>query len=122
MKTLDPQEVGAMTTLQLLQQKEMLERVIEEAQTDILGMKNEISERMKTAGLKTDKVGKWLITRYEQTSFKTTLEQARELGAVQTKEVVNTTVLKKLHGAGAKVPGVQIDERLRIGEIQEGVE
>lgn len=119
MKVLDPNEVQNMETLELLKTKEMLESVIETAETDILGIKNEIMERLKAKNLKSDKVDKWLLTRYTETRFKTTLEEARELGAVKTEEKVDTNILKRILKAGATIPGTMESERLRIAVVEE---
>lgn len=119
MSGIDPNTVEKAEVIDLLKAKEQLETAIAEFETDILGIKNEILQRLKKANLKSDKVDKWLLTRYTDTRFKTTLVQARELGATKKEEKVDTAQLKKIHEAGGKVPGVYETERLRVGEVSQ---
>lgn len=62
---------------------------------------------------------KFSITRFPKISFKTTLPQARELGAIKVEEKPDTTKLRTLHEAGVEVPGTVETWDVRITPIKE---
>jgi hypothetical protein len=121
-KIIDPVKITKYTSEELLEIKENLELAISTATEDIVGIKMELTERLKKMDLKSDKIGKWLLTRYIDTRFQTTLDQARELGATKVTEKVDSSQLKKIVKAGGKVPGVVEGERLRIAVIEDNEE
>jgi len=55
-----------------------------------------------------------ILRKYERLFFRTPIEQARELGATKTEEVVDKEVLKKLYEAGQPVPGVTCSTYVQI--------
>ena len=55
---------------------------------------------------KTASVAGYTVRRYDRLSIKTSLEEARELGATKMEEVLDKDVLKKLHELGHPVPGI----------------
>lgn len=108
-----------------MSQEELLERFErigykeEELGAEKSEIRQELGIRLKKEKLDSKLVGEWMITIYSATRFSTTLAQARELGAIKTEEIVDLGKLKKLHSAGAKVPGVQTKESLRIAKLRE---
>lgn len=82
-------------------------------------IRQELAARLKGQKLDSKIVGEYSLTLYSATRFKTTVAQARDLGATVTEEKVDLTALKKLYKAGAKVPGVETSESLRIGKVKE---
>ena len=71
--------------------------------------------KLDDEGLKGTIVGDKSVTKQMRVSFKTTLTEARELGA--TAEAPDKKKLKQLYDAGAMVPGVSISEFLRVSDI-----
>jgi hypothetical protein len=61
---------------------------------------NRLTEEKKDGEL----IGEYSIKKAIRISFKTSLEQAEELGAI--KKSVDSNVLRKIHNKGVKVPGV----------------
>lgn len=61
-------------------------------------------------------IGDYSVTKTKRVYFtKTTLDQARELGAV--KEDKDTRALKRLHDKGVAVPGASVTEGLLIRSV-----
>jgi len=80
---------------------------------DILNELKAQGKDQKTQGLVT-------VSRIVKTTFKTSIEQARELDAVITEEKVNTDKLRELHKLGVDIPGKQESEevRVKVGETK----
>ena len=75
-----------------------------------VAIKEVLSELLEGDG---EAIGDYLVTKTTRVYFtKTTLDQARELGAV--KEAKDNKALKRLYDSGAKVPGASATEGLLI--------
>lgn len=62
---------------------------------------------------------RYTATKVKTTKFATKLEDAEKLGAVKTKTVVDTEVLKTLRANGVEVPGVVTTEYVLVKEVVE---
>ena len=61
---------------------------------------------------------KYTVTRFQRIGFKTSLAEARELGAVKVEEKPDTTKLRTLYEAGVTVPGMSQTWDVKITEIK----
>ena len=74
---------------------------------DLESQKKELSLIiLKQMSEKTLSVAGYIVRRYDRLSIKTSLEEARELGATKMEEVLDRDKLKKLHQSGRAIPGV----------------
>jgi len=62
---------------------------------------------------------RYIATKIKTTKFATKLEDAEKLGAVKTKTVVDTEVLKTLKASGIEVPGVVTNSYVLVKEAVE---
>ncbi len=97
---------------QAIQMKEDLEAAISV-------VKDEILLRLDAEGVKGKIVNEYSVTKVTKTLFKTTLEEATELGAI--KFSVDTVKLKKMYEAGAPVPNVVETSYLLIKPVSKEV-
>ena len=80
-------------------------------------IRTEILARLEEEKIDGCLVGEYSVTKATRINFKTTLEQAGELGAV--KQAVDTEALRKLHNKGIKVPGTSITIYLSVRRISQ---
>lgn len=110
-----------MTQEELMDRYEKLGYKEEEVVAEKVEIRNEIGMRLKKEKRDSKIVGDWAITIYKEVRFKTTVPQARELGATKTEEKIDLDKLKKLYKAGATVPGATEAEKMRLAKVnQEG--
>ena len=64
-------------------------------------IRNEIIDTME---LDAQEIGDYIVKKIKRKKFKLTLEEAKEMGAVSTKEVINTKTLNFLIKNGAEIP------------------
>ncbi len=84
----------------------------EELKAEKDAIKEELLARMKTDAMM---VGSYAVNKIKRVSFKTTIDDARNLGAV--KEAVDTDVLKKLYQNGVDVPGSAVTVYIQVREV-----
>jgi len=114
---IDPAQVAVMPIEQLIPlytalraQKEEIEAGLSEIGKIAIGL-------LDAEGVKGKVVGDMAVTKVQRVMFtQTTLEQAKELEAV--KESVDTAKLKKLHDAGATIPGEAVIEFLSVRPVE----
>ncbi|MDQ3099532.1 MAG: hypothetical protein M3Q44_07360 [bacterium] len=80
--------------------------------------KEELLSRLDDENIRGKVVNGYGVTKATRVSFKTSLKQALELGAV--KQAVDTDVLKRLHEAGAEVPGLSITHYVLVKALSKG--
>lgn len=101
--------------------------------SEISALEKEIREMLKEKiSLDGEIISDMAITHTQRFSFKTTIEEAQQFGAVTqevdaekipydyaarigaVKSVINTDLLKKLYKKGATIPGIEISRGIRI--------
>lgn len=109
--------------LQKLSKEKLIEKLdefnIEEEQimASMVMIRTEILARLDEEKKDGELIGEFSVTKAKRISFKTTLDQAKELGAI--KEAVDTSALRKLHNKGIKVPGTQITIYLSVRRLSQ---
>lgn len=84
-----------------------------------VAIRQELRARVDELKRKSIIAGKHSITAFDRITFRTSVDEAKEFGAVKTKEVVDTILLRKLHDAGEKIPGTAITPDVRITSVEE---
>lgn len=100
---------------ELIELYKSLNNIVEEFEKNMQAIKTELASRMTT---NSEVIGNFSVTKATRVSFKTKLEEAKELGAVIVEESVDTKKLKTLYEAGVTIPGVQETEYLTIKNIE----
>jgi hypothetical protein len=90
---------------------------MEEIQAAMAAVKDEVVMRLDAEGVKGKVVGDHTVTKATRVVFRTTLEEAKELGAV--KEAVDTVALKRLYDSGAPVPNTSITTYLLVKALEQ---
>lgn len=91
----------------------------DELHSQAVTIRQELRARLDERKLKSTIAGQHAITAFDRITFRTSVEEARDFGAVKTKEVTDTVLLRKLYDAGEKIPGVQVTPDARITSVKE---
>lgn len=89
--------------------KEFYERKIAAINADLL-------ELLNAENLTGKVVGRVAISKVRRVTFRTSLDEARQLGAV--KEAVDTDVLRGLYDKGATIMGAQVTEYIMVKDVK----
>ena len=89
----------------------------EEFEATIEVVKDELILRLKSEKKDGDVINDTAVQIIKQVRFKTTVDQAREFGAVVTKETIDTKMLRHLHDQGVEVPGTNSSEYLKVQSL-----
>ncbi len=101
--SINPEDLATASKEQLVEAYLDVGRREEELAGEKSAVKEEILSRMDTDS---EIVGQYSVTRAKRVSFKITLDQARELGAIT--EAPDTEKLKQLALGGTEVPGMKV--------------
>jgi alpha-amylase/alpha-mannosidase (GH57 family) len=106
-----------------LSKEDLIEKLTEfdikekESMENMVMIRQELLTRLEEAKKDGELIGEYAIKKQTRVSFKTTLDEAKELGAV--KEAVNTDTLKRLYNQGIQVPGVSVTVYLAVRRISQ---
>lgn len=124
MQTVQPEQLADMKEESLIELWEQTLNGIDEALAQKEAIKIELESRLQKLGEKSKEWNGYIVTRYPKAYFNNvSLETARTLAATQMsepKEVLNTTVLKRLVDAGKEILGAEIRIETRITPIKRG--
>ena len=101
---MNPTELGSKSKKELVNRIELLNYKNDELVDEMSTIRFELLSRLEEEKKDGEVIGNYSVARTKRVTFKTTLEQAEELGAV--KKAVDSSVLRGLHNKGIKVPGV----------------
>lgn len=87
----------------------------EQVMASMVMIRTELLTRLEEAKKDGEIVGEYSISKSKRVNFKTTIEQAQELGAI--KQAIDTSILRKLHNKGINVPGVEITTYLSVRRL-----
>jgi hypothetical protein len=119
-ETMNPADTMILNDLELCERYSRLQYLEDEIYSEKVAIREEFKARTIAKNENSILAGdKFTVTRFKKTTFKTTLEEARNLGATKTEEKPDSKKLKTLHEAGVDVPGTVIVEDVRITEIKE---
>lgn len=91
-----------------------IRQILTEKQASVKDIRMKMLQNLNTEGVKAKTARGCQIRKVTRTSFKTTIEQARELHAIQVVEKIDRKRLGLLHKLGTPIPGVVITESLSI--------
>ena len=115
-KDVEEKPLSELTWDELLVKREALLQFIENLEAAKAALSEEFMARLQQEKISGKVVGNWSISKATRITFKLTVDQAREFGAV--KESVDQTVLKNAYFNGAQVPGMQKTEYPIVREVE----
>jgi len=115
---MDPSKITEFTLEQLVENIQKADAQIEDLEAARTVLREEAVRRLDEKGITGTKVKDVFVAKVIRTTFSTTLEEARPLGAVKTKEVVDTAILKGLHDKGIEIPNTKVSTFLTIKTIE----
>ena len=116
---MQPEDLLNLSKEKLVDKLQALNLLEEQRMASMVMIREELLTRLKEEKKDGELVGEFSIKRATRVNFKTTLEQAMELGAVIQTEKVDTKALRKIHDSGVKVPGVEIKVYLSVRRISQ---
>lgn len=114
---MQPEELEKASKEALVAHLEALNITNEQIMAEMVMIRFELLSRLEEEKKDGELVGEYSLTKTKRVNFKTSLEEAQELGAV--KQAVDTGVLKKLYNKGIKVPGVEITTYLSVRRLSQ---
>lgn len=112
---LTPEQLAAMTREEMVKRYEALNIVLEAIEAEQDAIKTHLMATMKSDS---EVIADYSVSKSKRVSFtKTTLEDARALGAVC--EAIDTKILKSLHTSGIVIPGVNVSEYLSVRKLKQ---
>ncbi len=102
-----PEDLLTLSKEKLIDKLQALNLQEEQRMASMVMIREEILARFKEEKINGEVIGEFSVTKSQRITFKTTIEEAGELGAVIQAPKINTKTLRQLHDSGAKVPGVQ---------------
>lgn len=113
---MNPEDLLGFTKKQLIEELEKLNLVYDETMANLVMIREEILHRLKQEKKDGEIVGDYQLRKSVRVTFKTSLEEAEELGAV--KKAVDTQQLKNLSAQGVKIPGMKKTVYLSVRKLQ----
>jgi len=114
---MQPEDLLKLSKESLIQELETYNILNEDNMTCMVMIREELLHRLEEEKKDGELIGEYSVTKASRINFKTTLEQAKEFGAV--KEAVDTTALRRLHQKGIKVPGTEITVYLSVRRLNQ---
>lgn len=112
---MNPEELLTLSKEDLIKKLEEFNIANEEVMANLVMIREELMARLDDEKKDGELIGDYSVSKTKRVTFKTSVEQAEELGAV--KKAVDTTKLKKLHDKGIEVPGTNITVYLSIRKL-----
>lgn len=117
---MEPQDIQTYSIEEILESREKLNLQLEELNAAMKVLSDELLHRLNEEKKTGMIVGTKAITKAVRLSFsKVKIEQARELGATETVEVVSSKMLKNLYNQGVAIEGVVRSEYVTVREVKE---
>lgn len=74
--------------------------------------------QMLATDAKTFYIAGYRVQRFSRLSIKTSLEEARALGATKSEEIINREEIKRLHKLGYPIPNVELSESIVVYNVK----
>lgn len=110
-----PEELLTLSKEELISKLEELNIANEDIMASMVMIRSEIMARLDEENKDGELIGDYSVSKTKRVTFKTSVEQAEELGAV--KKAVDSTKLKKLYDKGIEVPGTNVTVFLSIRKM-----
>lgn len=114
---MSPEELLTLSKEELVGKLDKLNIDNEQIMAEMVMIRSEILARFEEEKKDGEIVGEYSLTKSKRVTFRTSLEQAEELGA--TKKAVDTAKLKTLYNKGVEVPGTQETIYLSVRRLQQ---
>ena len=112
-----PEDVLNFSKEKLINKLEELNIANEDTMASMVMIRTEIMARLDEEKKDGELIGDYSVSKSKRVTFKTSIEQAEELGAI--KKAVDTTKLKKLHDKGVEIPGTNITVFLSVRKLNQ---
>lgn len=110
-------QISELTWEELLARREVVMSNLEEIEAEKKVLSDEFLHRLEEEKISGKVVGNWSISKATRYVFDTTIEEAKALGAVIQKEVLDSAMLKNLVQKGIQVPGAKKVEYPTVREV-----
>jgi hypothetical protein len=112
---MQPNDLLTLSKEKLVDKLQELNLQEEQTMASMVMIREELLHRLEEEKKDGEIIGEYSVTKAKRVNFKTSIEQAQELGAI--KQAVDTGVLRKLYNKGIKVPGVEITTYLSVRRL-----
>ena len=101
---MEPEQIAESTDLQLVERYKLIGEMQDALAAERKALTDEIFARIPGNG---KQIGSYSVTKVNRPNYQgVSLDVAKELGAVKTKEVVEGDMLKSIHSKGVEIPGL----------------
>ena len=114
---MNPEDLLNLSKEDLIEKLQEFNLENEQVMASMVMIRSEILDRLEEEKKDGELIGEYSVTKAKRVTFKTSLEEAEELGAV--KKAVDTSALRKIHNKGGKVPGVKITVYLSVRRLKQ---
>lgn len=114
---MNPEDLLKFTKEELINKLEELNIANEDLMASMVMIREEVMARLDEEKKDGEIIGDFSVTKTKRVTFKTSIEQAEELGAV--KKAVDTTKLKKLYDKGIKIPETNVTVYLSVRKLNQ---
>ena len=119
-KNMQPEDLLTLSKEKLIEKLDEFNVANEETMACLVMIREELLNRLEEEKKDGERIGEYSVTKAKRISFKTSFEEAKDLGAV--KEAVDTGKLRVLHNKGVKVPGTSITVYLSVRRLSQSEE
>jgi hypothetical protein len=112
---MNPTDLMEATKEALITRLEALNDTNDSILDEMVAIRSELLARLEEENKDGEVIGDYSIKKTKRTNYRTTLQQAEELGAV--KKAVDADILKKLTDKGVAVPGMSTTTFLTVKRI-----
>ena len=114
---MQPEDLLTLSKEKLIEKLDEFNVANEETMACLVMIREELLNRLEEEKKDGERIGEYSVTKAKRISFKTSFEEAKDLGAV--KEAVDTGKLRVLHNKGVKVPGTSITIYLSVRRLSQ---
>lgn len=111
-----PEDLQEFSKEELIDQLDNHNHKYDDIKATLMLIRDELLHRLEEENKDGEVIGDYSIKKCTRVSFRTSVEDAEELGAV--KKARDTKVLRKLHDKGVEVPDTNITEYLSCRKVQ----
>lgn len=114
---MNPEDLQKLSKEKLVEKLREFNLQEEQVMASMVMIREELLHRLEEQKIDGELVGEFQIKKAERITFKTSLDEAKNFGAI--KEAVDTSVLRKLHRKGIKIPGTNTTTYLSVRRISQ---
>ena len=118
LKNIQPETLIEASKEEIVKILERCNEINDELMQIMTQAREELMARLTEENKDGEVIGEYAVSRVKRITFKTSFEEAQELGAV--KQEVDTTALRKMFDKGITIPGVAITYYLSARKMKDG--